>query len=158
MIKIKSITILSLATLILFIGCSPVSDPKHDAIYEIRDLWDDFTDRWHAKDAAACAAFYAEDGVNIPNEFKLNKGRREIEAFYESLFSMNQSSNYKHTMLSLSRSDELAVEYAEFQVDWISNDGTEWTYKARAIVHWVLNEENGWKIKMLMFNAPPADE
>ena len=158
MIKIKPVTIFSAATLILFIGCSPVSDPRHDAIYEIRNLWDDFIDSWHAQDAEACAAFYTQDGVNIPNEFKANEGQQEIEAFYEFLFSMNQSSRYTHNMLSLSRSGELAVEHGEFQVDWVGNDGKEWTYKARTLVHWVLDKEDGWKIKMLLFNAPPKEE
>jgi uncharacterized protein (TIGR02246 family) len=155
--KINPLSILTGALLILINSCSPVSDPKHDAIYEIRNTWDAFIVSWHAGDAAACAAFYTEDGFNIPNEFKTNKGRQEIEAFYEFLFSMNQSSSYTHNMLSLTHSDELAVEYGEFQVDWVSNDGTEWTYKARTLVHWVFNKDDGWKIKMLLFNTPPKD-
>jgi len=117
-------------------------------------LWDDFIDNWHAQDAAACAAIYTEGGLNMPNEFKTNKGRLEIEAFYGFLFSMNQSSAYTHDILSLSHSGDMAVELGEFRVDWVSNDGNEWTYKARALTHW---EKTGdeWKIKSLLFNKPP---
>jgi uncharacterized protein (TIGR02246 family) len=157
MIKIKPNTIFTGALLVLIISCYPASDSRHDAIYEIRNTWDAFIDSWHARDAAACAAFYTEDGLNIPNEFKTNKGRLEIEAFYDFLFSMNESSIYTHEMISLSHDGEMALELGEFSVDWISNDGTEWTYKARAMTHWQKTLE-GWKIKSMLFNLPPKDD
>lgn len=124
---------------------------------EIRELWDQFIENWEAEDAAACASIYHADGLNIPNEYLVNSGVAEIEEFYEVLFSNNQSGTYKHRMESLHTFGDAAVEYATFNVDWISNEGEEWSYNARALVHWKKDINGSWKIKTMLFNTPPSD-
>lgn len=125
---------------------------------EIRELWNQFSQSWESEDASACASIYHADGLNIPDEFRVNSGVTEIEEFYSSLFVENQPTAYRHRMESLHFDGDMAVEYAAFRVEWISNEGEDWTYDARALIHWKKVENVGWRIKSMLFNNPPVDE
>ena len=129
-----------------------IGDSEED---QIRLRWDQFITYWEAGDAASCASFYTPSGMNIPNAFEPNSGREEIEQFYNFLFDNNQSSVYKHTTHDLKILGNDAVEYGEFTVDWITNEGTSWTYKARTMAHWVKNRDGIWEIEKLLFNLAP---
>jgi uncharacterized protein (TIGR02246 family) len=122
---------------------------------QIRSRWVQFISHWEAGDAAACASFYTPSGMNIPNAFEANIGREAIEQFYTFLFSNNQSSSYTHTTLDLQVFGNDAVEYGEFTVDWITNEGSAWSYQARMIAHWKKNSADVWEIEKLLFNLPP---
>ena len=123
---------------------------------EISALWSQFIESWEAEDAAACASLYHTEGLNIPNEYRVNSGPAEIEEFYAALFANNQSGIYRHRMESLHFFGDSAVEYATFQVDWIANGGEMWSYNARALVHWKKDGNSIWKIKTMLFNTPPS--
>ena len=134
---------------------SKVVDIENPAA-EISGLWNQFIENWEANEAAACASIFHTDGLNIPNEYRINSGVAEIEEFYTALFANNQSGTYRHRMESLQILGDAAVEYATFHVDWISNEGEEWSYNARALVYWKKDENGSWKIKTMLFNTPPS--
>ena len=125
---------------------------------EIREVWTQFIEYWQAEDASGCASLYDSDALNIPHAFEVNSGRDSIEQFYELLFSSNRSSRYQHRTEALYFNGDMAVEYATFQVDWISNEGEEWAYKARALVNWKKSESGDWLIRTMLFNNPPDTE
>jgi ketosteroid isomerase-like protein len=124
---------------------------------EINNNWDQFIEYWEGEDVANLVSMYTEDGINVPPGFKKNTGRAEITEFYTFLFSNNKSSKYKHEIKSIRIESKMAIEYGEFEVEWIRNDGSEWVYRGRSMTHWVLSEEGDWKIKMFLFNNPPED-
>lgn len=150
----------ALVTAILLSGCTEAenSNANTNPPGEIEAIWQLFTEAWEAEDAAACASFYHSEALNIPSEFNINKGRDEIESFYQFLFNSNRSSDYSHKTESISFSENLAVEFATFTVNWINNDGEPWTYRARVLVHWQSDETGNWLIKNFLFNTPPAAE
>ena len=118
----------------------------------IDQKWQEFVTAWENEDAATCASFYYSDALNVPNAMPVNRGRESIESFYDSLFEANRSSQYNHQTQSISFSENLAVEYATFTVDWVSNEGDEWTYRARALIHWRKDENGDWLIQHFVYN------
>ena len=127
-----------------------VKTPK-DPTDEINTLWTEFISHWENEDAQALSGYYTHNGRNIPPGLKTNEGRKEIEEFYQFLFSNNQSSKYFHNIISLYFTSESAVELGEFQVEWLGNDGTEWVFNGRSLTHWVKEEET-WRIQTFLFN------
>lgn len=144
-----------LGSVVISCGSEPGGQENVEA--DIRAVWDDFITQWELENAQGCALFYTEDGVNIPPGFKINKGTDEIATFYEFLFTNNQSSKYTHNIIELTHNGGFAVEQGEFRVEWINNQGEPWTFNARSLTQWQKNDNGEWKIKALMFNAPPAE-
>ncbi len=134
------------------VNALPLNQNDFEAIAQ---RWQAFIVAWENEDAEACARFYLQDGVNVPPQLPANQGRENIQAFYAWLFSMNQSSVYRHLSSQLHISSGMAVEYAAFEVDWVPNAGDPWTYFARCMVHWVKDEDGLWYISGLYFNTPP---
>lgn len=154
--RILKTTFYSLLLFILFSCSSPVN-LKQNHQTEIESIWEEFIESWHKQDAASCASIYLEDGWNIAPEFPVNQGREAIAAFYDFLFSGNISSEYQHKILELTPSGEDLIERGEFQVDWVRNDQSTWTFKARTLTHWIKDDEDKWKIKTLIFNQAPEN-
>jgi len=148
-----------LVSIVLSTCAEPVAQVSDEQFTsEIRATWDAFIDNWERENAATCATFYMEDGVNIPPGFKSNEGRKEVEDFYDFLFSNNQSSRYTHNIESIDiLNDSSLVERGNFRVDWVRNDSTEWSYKARAVTSWKKDSEGNWKVALFVFNNPPED-
>ena len=142
--------IVLIASVFILLSCTSKSQSSND----FRDLWNNFIVNWEAEDANGCASIYHTDGINIPQGLPANEGRASIQTFYESLFSANRSSRYTHTTESVSYNGDMAVELASFSVDWTTNEGEEWTYNARAMVHWEKNNSGEWKIRLMLFNQP----
>lgn len=144
--------------LLIFTACTTYKETNTNPPGEIEIAWQQFIEAWEAEDAATCASLYHENALNIPNGFPANIGRDAIEAFYVTLFEANRSSKYTHKTESISFSGNLAIEHANFTVNWITNDGDEWTYRARTLVHWERDENDTWKIKTLLFNQPEPEQ
>ncbi|WP_069129947.1 YybH family protein [Rhodohalobacter halophilus] len=125
---------------------------------ELRELWNQFTQNWKASDAEASVSIYQADALNIPNNYKTNSGREEIREFYQFLFDNHQPVDYRHRTESIYFNGDVAVEFATFRAEWISNEGEEWSYDARALIHWKKDPDGGWRIQTMLFNNPPEEE
>jgi len=152
----KNVAGMWILSVILFFSCITTEGYENPEV-ELQTLWNEFAASWNALDAQSCALFYAEDAVNIPPELPVNTGRESIEQFYGWLFSMHQSAKYEHQIQTLSYSENHVIELGEFQVDWVTTDGSAWIYKARSLTHWEKDENKNWKIRTFVFNTPPAD-
>lgn len=141
--------------LVLISGCAT---QNYDARTEIRGQWDKFVLAWEQEDADKLVAMYTEDGLNVPPGSKENKGRVQILEFYNMLFENNASSNYEHQINTLFYESNTAIEYGNFEVSWVRNDSSKWTYQARSTTHWVRSAEGNWQIKMFLFNNPPSED
>ena len=143
---------------IVISGCAEQSRQESmDVTSEIRKQWDRFISYWEKEEVDKLAQMYSGDGVNVPPALKANIGRVEIAAFYEMLFSNHISSKYEHNIRTLYHETDNAIEYGDFNVEWIRNDSTEWTFKARSVTHWGRNSEDEWEIKLFLFNNPPDE-
>ena len=132
-------------------------DINNEILPELRNNWDEFIEGWESEDARKCASFYLEDAINLPPGAKVNEGRDEIETFYNFLFDIHLSADYNHEIKSIEGNNTDIIEYGSFQVDWVRNDSTSYSYHARTLTHWK-NSTSGWKIAKFIFNNPPAED
>jgi uncharacterized protein (TIGR02246 family) len=156
---IRNLSVLILLVLFISSCSNHVAQVSEEEITkEIITNWEGFIDSWEKEDAAGCASFYMKDGLNIPPGFKINEGRKAVEDFYDFLFEKNLSSKYQHDIDFIDvLTDSTLIEKGGFQVDWVRNDSTEWTFKARTVTSWKKDEAGNWKIALFIFNNPPAD-
>ncbi|HMQ08857.1 MAG TPA: hypothetical protein PKC30_16270 [Saprospiraceae bacterium] len=143
--------------LFLFACATPVENEIYNPSATIEDVWKTFIDHWESKNAKGCIEAYHNDITFIPQGFATSNSVDSVAAFYTRLFESNESSHYTHKTLSLAYSKDLAVEQAQFIVDWTSLDGEKWTFKARMLNEWIPDSEGNWKIKTLIFNTDPTD-
>jgi uncharacterized protein (TIGR02246 family) len=155
MLRFRNSSYLFVCFLLIITECTIASEKSPSPQVEIQMAWQQFIEAWETGDAEACASFYHDDALNIPPGFQIFSGKDAITSFYAMLFDENQSSKYTHNTESLSFSGDLAIEHANFTVDWVNNSGAEWTFNARALVHWQKNDEGNWLIKNFLFNNPP---
>ena len=80
-----------------------------------------------------------------------------IAEFYDFLFTNNIQSKYTHEIIDFDATEKHVIEQGKFNVEWLSNDSTEWTFKARSLTHWTKEEDGKWRIKRFVFNMPPQD-
>lgn len=141
----------------LLAGCNRIADTVNDPTDSLQKQWEVFKAYWESENTEALANMYTPDGTNIPPGYPVCTGREEITQFYQLLFDNHASSHYTHQIKSVEYAGNLAIEYGEFQVDWVRNDSAPWTFKARSITHWVKDEKGKWAIKYFLFNNPPAN-
>jgi uncharacterized protein (TIGR02246 family) len=139
------------------VHCAEAPATTPDPTQDIRAQWDRFVLHWENEAADSLAAFYTEDGINVPPELAPNQGREEIQAFYDFLFNNNLSSEYEHRIESLAATGNQAVEYGTFTVDWVRNDSTTWTFQGRSLTHWTRTVDGDWQIAAFLFNTPPTE-
>ncbi len=137
-------------------GCENSTDTA-DAEEKIRASWSDFIDSWNKMDAPGVVEIYMEDALNVPPGMDAWNGKAELEEFYSSLFNDHLSSHYTHEIKSLEISNNSAVEYGEFTVEWERLDESTWTFRGRSMTHWVKTDDGDWKIKTFVFNNPPEE-
>ena len=123
---------------------------------EIRATWDQFIQAWEAEDAKKLMTFYTIDGINIPPGSDIKMGRASIQDFYETLFGMNISSAYEHSIDQIQIIDQHAIEQGHFKVNWVRNDSTDWVFDARSMTHWIKDQDGEWKIQEFIFNRPAS--
>ncbi len=141
--------------LLFFLSCRDESYKTEQTQAELRAVWNEFIDHWENEDAEACSKIFAKECVYLPPKYEELNGRSAIASLYLRLFRENLSSRYEHEILSIERTDDLAIERGYFTVYWIANDSTAWSYEARSLTHWIRQRKGNWKIKQIMFNNPP---
>ena len=140
---------------VLMYACDSTVQPGNTT--PIEQQWENFVLNWNNMNPDETVAIYTENAILIPPDMEILRGRDSIQEFYAGLFSMNRSANYVNSTKSIEISGNQAIEFGEFKVDWISEDGRSWTYHARVLVHWTRQSGN-WRIEKLMFNSPPSGE
>lgn len=156
MIKYRSHFVLLVLSFLFFKESNPAFG-QENIQQAIQTTWNDFIDHWQKQDAAGCADFFVEDGINIPPSFPANNGRKEVAQFYKTLFDQNQGSQYQHQIEAIEDLGDQLVERGTFTVDWVNNDGTKWRFEARSVTHWVQSDEGKWQIKTFIFNEAPKE-
>ena len=81
----------ALTSLLMFAGCqtAPTPEPKRDVAADttaVNALRDQYATAFNASDAAAVAATFADDGIEmIPNQAAV-EGKQAIQGYYEAMF------------------------------------------------------------------------
>ncbi|MCC5918036.1 MAG: DUF4440 domain-containing protein [Cryomorphaceae bacterium] len=121
---------------------------------KIDEIWHQFSSDWNAFDAQSCAGIYTKKAQIIPPNWNLVIGKDSIQLFFQSIFDQHLSGTYHHQTVELKRFGSMAIEYAEFSIDWVRQDSTNYTYNGRASIHWERNQDGVWKIERYLHNNP----
>lgn len=149
--------ILGLLVILLISGLIQLhAQPEPTNSCKIDQLWEKFIDYWHSEDIEGLMSMYADDAINIPPGSAIKKGKEEIAELYQFLFDNHTSSTYRHETLQLVPSLTTSTEVGKFEVAWVRNDGTAWTFKARCMALWE-TVDTGCKLKYFVFNTPPEE-
>lgn len=151
---------LNLLVILLLFSCTPERDSEvqQDPTSQINANWEKFVDYWHSEDAEGCASIYHDDLIYIAPESREIDNSAEVADFYNMLFNNHESSVYTHTSNMIDFCGQMAIEQCEFEVDWVTNEGEEWTFKGRMVAHWTADSVGIYKVKTLIFNTPEPEE
>ena len=87
-------TLMNLLFVLLVAGCMQTPQTDLEVLKGMQDIWNS---TFAAKDPAAVAAFYAEDGALFPPNSEMVSGRTAIEAFWTELLAMGIGGEIKDT-------------------------------------------------------------
>jgi uncharacterized protein (TIGR02246 family) len=155
---------LALLTLIaLAASCSGLKEADREAEEKtIRDLDRKWLAAVAAKDTAAVAAFYAEDGVMmVPNGPRIEK-RPAIQVFWADLFrSPNATLQFAPTDVFVAKAGDMAYELGTYHLVVVFPQGRTDDEGKTTVVWRKVGQD--WKVAVDMFNssrplmaAPPA--
>jgi uncharacterized protein (TIGR02246 family) len=98
-----------------------------------------------SKDAAATAAFYAEDAVLMAPMTPVTKGRTAIQqAFAGMMADPNFSLSFAPTRIVVAKSGDIAYDYGDFQLT-VTEKKKPNTLKAVYVVVWGKQADGSWK-------------
>ncbi|MGX9431803.1 MULTISPECIES: YybH family protein [Bradyrhizobium] len=132
-VKMLSWRTLSILTLLLLIGIAVCAD-KAAALpvradlsadeQKIRELGQKWDAAVRAKDAVACAGFYASDGAMLNANAPLARGTVAITAAWQRLLSMrNVNLTFASTQLIVSNDGDMAYDVGTYELSFDDNKG-----------------------------------
>jgi uncharacterized protein (TIGR02246 family) len=99
-----------------------------------------------SKDAAATAAFYAEDAVLLAPMAPVTKGRTAIQqAFATMMADPNFALSFAPTRIVVAKSGDIAYDHGDFQLTVSEKKGKANTLKAVYVVVWGKQADGSWK-------------
>ncbi len=99
-----------------------------------------------SKDAAATAAFYAENAVLMAPMAPVTKGRDAIQqAFTTMMQDPNFALSFTPTKIVVAKSGDLAYDLGDFQLTVSQKKGKPNTLKAKYVVVWGKQMDGSWK-------------
>ena len=160
----KSLLLLS-ATALLLTGCRVADKPANDAAVNSSAAVDagaeerairGEVDRWiqliKAKDAAAIAGLYAEDGAVMPPNAPIGKGRAEIQQTWASLVAMpGFELAIVPDEIVVSSSGDMALDRGTYKLS-VAPNGTAQTDTGKYVVVW-RKIDGKWKAAADIFNS-----
>ena len=161
----KSLLLLS-ATALLLTGCQVAEKPANEAAAvnesaavdagaeekAIRGEVDRWTQLIKAKDAAAIAGLYAEDGAVMPPNAPIGKGRAAIQQTWASLVAMpGFDLAIVPEQIIVSSSGDMALDRGTYSLK-VAPNGTEQTDTGKYVVVW-RKIDGKWKAAADIFNS-----
>ena len=108
-----------------------------------------------AGDTKAIAEAYTEDGVMLPPDATVVKGREAIEKLWKGWIDAGLK-NLKLKSTSVEGSSDLAYEIGDFSLDVPSADGSMSAATGNYVVVWKKGADGAWRLKVDTWNDTPA--
>ena len=108
-----------------------------------------------AGDAKAIAEAYAEDGVMLPPDATVVKGRDAVAKLWKSWLDAGQK-NLKLKSTSVESDGNLAYEIGDFSLDVPGEDGSMSAATGNYVVVWKKGADGAWRLKVDTWNDTPA--
>ena len=142
---------LSFILLLVFTACKETESPadqaqQHAAVVEsIKETWRDFNELLKQGDAAACAAFFTEDGINMPSYNSTQNGRAEIEAMLANFLSSTTVEDISQTTTEVFVHGNTAYEFGSLEQKLRRQDAEPVIIKLRYLSVFKQQPDGSWK-------------
>lgn len=124
----------------------------------VRQVSDNFVKAMNAGDAKAVAIMYGEDGIEMPPNQPMVKGRTAIEAYYQKMFTgPMKMTSFTLDHIDTRTSGDLAYDLGTYRVSLAPSDGAAINETGKYVV--IAKQTAGdWKIAYVIYNSdqPPA--
>lgn len=143
--------------LILFVGLLAFASPTRAG--EVEDAIEAANVKmekdYAAGDSKAIAEAYAEDGVMLPPDATVVKGRAAIEKLWKSWIDEGYK-NLKLKTTQVESAGDLAYEVGDFSLEVTGEDGSTSLAPGNYLVVWKKGADGVWRMKVDTWNDAPA--
>ncbi len=147
----------ALTSLLTFAGCqtAPAPEPKRDVAADttaLNALRDQYVAAVNSSDAAATAATFADDGIEmIPNQAAV-EGKQAIQASYEAMFKMSAVKNAP-TPLETQVAGDWAYDRGNYTLTVTPKSGKPMEESGKYLVVCKRQPDGSWKLYRLIYNS-----
>jgi uncharacterized protein (TIGR02246 family) len=151
------------ALLVAALALSSCSDKRPDvseASKELRTLDAKLGQAVDAKDAAAIAAFYADDAILMPTAEPVVRGKAAITEEWKHILAIPAFQNEsKLGGVEVASAGDLAYTYGSYRAKLMGEDGKLATEPGKWLTIWKKQPDGGWRIVVESYNTdvPPPD-
>ncbi len=155
--------VFALTSMLTFAGCqtAPTPGPKRDVdadIKAIHALGDQYAAAVNSSDAAAVAATYADDGIEMPPDQAATEGRQAIQAQYETLYKEN-ALKFALTSLETQVAGDWAYDRGTYTVTVTPKSGKPMGQTGKYLEINKRQPDGSWKVHRVIWNSnepPPS--
>lgn len=123
--------------------------PEHTRIQELDAKW---VEAIKAKDAQACAAFYADDGRIMPQNAPAAQGTKAIAKVWKGFFQLKDFAlTFEPTRISVAQAGDIAYDIGTYSLAFDSEQGPV-RDRGKYVVVW-RKVGSDWKVAADIFNS-----
>jgi uncharacterized protein (TIGR02246 family) len=125
---------------------------QHQAtvVEAIKETWNEYIELWKQGDATACAAFYTEDGINMPAYNSTQNGHVEVEALFVNFLSSTTVDEVIQNTNEVFVHDSMAYEFGSLEQTLHRQGREPVTVKNRYISVLKQQSDGSWKFHRWM--------
>jgi ketosteroid isomerase-like protein len=141
-------------------SCSATQPTASDANNELRNLDAKLGHVINAKDAAAIAAFYADDAILMPTAEPIVRGKAAITEEWKHILAIPAFQNEsKLGGVEVAAAGDLAYTYGSYRSRLMGEDGKLTTEPGKWLTIWKKQPDGRWLIAVETYNTdiPPPD-
>lgn len=141
-----------------FASCGQRAPDASAVRAEIAETWKQLEQAWEAGDAAASAAVFTEDAINMRPDAVDDRGRGAIEAVFSDFLSTTTVEDLTWTTQEVDVYAETAYELGTFAQTLQPQEGEPILHRGRYISVWKHQPDGTWRIHRFLFNDLPAGQ
>lgn len=141
-------------------SCTAKQPDVGEASKELRALDAELAQAIDAKDAAAIAAFYADDAILMPTAEPIVRGKAAITEEWKQILAIPAFQNEsKLGGVEVASAGDLAYTYGSYRSQLMGEDGNLTTEPGKWLTIWQKQPDGGWRIAVETYNTdiPPPD-
>lgn len=141
-------------------SCSIAQPNSSKEVEELRSLDADLGQAINARDAAAIAAFYADDAILMPTAEPLVRGKAAIAEEWKHILAIPAFENESRLGgVEVSSAGDLAYTYGSYRSRLMGEDGKLTMEPGKWLTIWKKRPDGSWRIAVETYNTdiPPPD-
>jgi uncharacterized protein (TIGR02246 family) len=148
--KMQCLSAAALAVALVSIGCQQAPPPKPDLKAEAAKIMEADA-AWmkaaQAKDAAAQASFFAEDGSALRDGYPKATGREAIQKLVEAVSKTEVSLSWATTKLVVSEAADMAYQEGTWESIVKNDKGEPAKEIGKFLTVWAKQKDGSWKVQ-----------